>query len=96
VVHRELLCSLKCLFTFNLQMPGGLRPYQEVMCLGSLEWCSNNTSISSDGPHNCDALEELGVAQMVCSDRSLLVLSLSGKVYQMLYASKTEVILIRN
>lgn len=61
------------------------------MCLGSLDWGGSNTSIYSDGPHSCDALEELGVSQMVCSDRSLLVLSLSGKVYQMLYASKTEV-----
>jgi E3 ubiquitin-protein ligase HERC2 len=58
------------------------------MCLGSLEWA--DMSHWCDEPHNCTILEEAGVAHMACSDHSLLVLSLSGKVYQMLYASRTE------
>jgi len=59
-----------------------------VMCLGSLEWA--DTSHWCDEPHNCGVLEEVGVSHMACSDHSMLVLSLSGKVYQMLYASRTE------
>ncbi|CAB3375688.1 Hypothetical predicted protein [Cloeon dipterum] len=70
------------------KVPGGLRPYQEVMCLGSLEWAES--SQWCEEPHNCSVLEEIGVFQLACSDHSLLVLSLSGKVHQMLYASRTE------
>lgn len=43
------------------------------------------------GPQQCDILSELGVKQIACSERSLLILTHQGKVYSMYYTSEAQV-----
>lgn len=40
-------------------------------------------------PQTCDAISDLNIKQMCCSDRSLLILSRDGKVYSMYFCSDT-------
>ena len=42
------------------------------------------------GPQNCDTISELTVKQICCSDRTILMLTQSGKVYFMYYSSDTQ------
>ncbi|XP_060526978.1 E3 ubiquitin-protein ligase HERC2 [Cylas formicarius] len=51
---------------------------------GWLSWASG------PGPQCCDALSELSVTQLRCSQRGLLLLTKTGKVYFVYYASETQ------
>lgn len=42
------------------------------------------------GPQCCDAIAELSIKQLCCSDRGILILSSSGKLYYMYYSSETQ------
>ncbi|CAH0559020.1 unnamed protein product [Brassicogethes aeneus] len=57
---------------------------QRVWGWGGLSW------IMGYGPQNCESLSELTVQQICCSDRKLLLLTRSGKVYYMYYTSETQ------
>ncbi|KAK5650580.1 hypothetical protein RI129_001609 [Pyrocoelia pectoralis] len=52
---------------------------QQAWGWGYLAW------IASGGPHLCEVLMELGIQQLCCSDRTILVLTRSGKVYAIYY-----------
>lgn len=54
---------------------------QKVIGLGQLSWESDSA------PHYCDAISELGIKQLVCTERCLLMLTKQGKVYLMYYTS---------
>ncbi|CAH1964040.1 unnamed protein product [Acanthoscelides obtectus] len=43
-----------------------------------------------NGPQNCEALSELTVKQIRCSERGILILTCAGKVYYMYYTSETQ------
>ncbi|XP_012287916.1 E3 ubiquitin-protein ligase HERC2 [Orussus abietinus] len=58
--------------------------YQEVLAWGRIK-LGNGTS-----PFYCDAIAELGVKQLCCTERALMILSLSGKVYMMYHGSETQ------
>jgi len=58
--------------------------------MGSLGWGSMH--MGSTGPQHCDILGELGVKQICCSERSLLILTQAGKVYTMYYNSEAQVV----
>jgi E3 ubiquitin-protein ligase HERC2 len=47
--------------------------------------------MGSQGPQHCDILGELGVKQICCAERSLLILTHSLKVYTMYYNSEAQV-----
>ena len=64
--------------------------YQEVLAWGWLAWSS--FSDSGMTPQCCEAIGELGVAQIVCAERCLLILTNSGKVFIVYYSSETQVI----
>ncbi|XP_017887257.1 E3 ubiquitin-protein ligase HERC2 [Ceratina calcarata] len=57
---------------------------QEVLAWGSLKF-GNGTS-----PFYCDAVAELGVKQLCCAERALMILSNNGNVYMMYYGSETQ------
>ncbi|XP_068082847.1 E3 ubiquitin-protein ligase HERC2 [Anabrus simplex] len=62
--------------------------YQEVLAWGWVAWSScSDTGIS---PQCCEAIGELGVTQIVCAERCLLVLASTGKVYVLYYSSETQ------
>ncbi|KAK9747383.1 Regulator of chromosome condensation (RCC1) repeat [Popillia japonica] len=56
---------------------------QQVWCWGWLAWVANV------GPQLCDAISELNIKQLRCSERSLLALTRDGKVYFMYFCSET-------
>ncbi|CAG9815802.1 unnamed protein product [Phaedon cochleariae] len=57
---------------------------QKVWGWGWLSWAP------SAGPQNCEALSDLPIKQLACSERGILILSCSGKVYYMYYTSETQ------
>lgn len=63
--------------------------WQEVFTMG-LGWGSMH-NLGAVGPQQCDILGELGVKQISCSERSLLILTHLGKVYSMYYNSEAQV-----
>ncbi|XP_050578084.1 E3 ubiquitin-protein ligase HERC2 [Bombus affinis] len=58
--------------------------FQEV-----LSWGSGKLS-SGSSPFYCDAIAELGIKQLCCTERALMILSISGNVYMMYYGSETQ------
>lgn len=63
--------------------------YQEVLAWGWLSWSSCHDLGMS--PQCCESIGELGVKQIVCAERWLLILTLTGKVFIMYYSSETQV-----
>ncbi|KAJ8950701.1 hypothetical protein NQ318_012781 [Aromia moschata] len=57
---------------------------QRVWGWGWLSW------VFGTGPQYCDAISELVIKQLRCSDRGMLILTCSGKVYYMYYTSETQ------
>ncbi|XP_015429351.1 PREDICTED: LOW QUALITY PROTEIN: E3 ubiquitin-protein ligase HERC2 [Dufourea novaeangliae] len=58
--------------------------FQEVLAWGSVKF-GNGAS-----PFYCDAIAELGIKQLCCTERALMILSISGNVYMMYYGSETQ------
>ncbi|KAK0097381.1 hypothetical protein PV326_002182 [Microctonus aethiopoides] len=58
--------------------------FQEVLVWGDVKF-GNGTS-----PFYCDAIAELGVKQLCCTARGLMILTQNGKVYAMHYCSETQ------
>lgn len=58
--------------------------FQEVLAWGGIKFASDTS------PFYCDAIAELGVKQLTCTERSLVILSLSGKVFMMYYGSEIQ------
>ncbi|XP_011141461.1 E3 ubiquitin-protein ligase HERC2 [Harpegnathos saltator] len=73
--------STECGFPRN---GGGGQTYQEVLAWGGVKF-GNGSS-----PFYCDAIAELGIKHLCCTERALLILSLSGNVYIMYYGSETQ------
>lgn len=63
--------------------------WQEVLTMGTLGWGSLYAGVV--GPQHCDILGELGVKQICCAERLLLILTQAGKVYTMYYNSEAQV-----
>lgn len=63
--------------------------YQEVLAWGWLAWSS--CTDSGMMPQYCEAIGELGVAQIVCAERCLLILTNAGRVFTVYYSSETQV-----
>lgn len=42
------------------------------------------------GPQCCEAIAELTIKQLCCSDRGILILSSLGKLFYMYYTSETQ------
>ncbi|KAJ8962033.1 hypothetical protein NQ314_005815 [Rhamnusium bicolor] len=57
---------------------------QRVWGWGWLSW------VVGIGPQTCEAIAELTIKQLCCSDRGILILTCSGKVYYMYYTSETQ------
>lgn len=62
--------------------------WQEVLTMGTLGWGS--LYAGGVGPQHCDILGELGVKQLCCAERLLLILTQCGKVYTMYYNSEAQ------
>ncbi|CAG7818352.1 unnamed protein product [Allacma fusca] len=62
--------------------------WQEVLTMGCLGWGS--LYVGSMGPQQCDVLGELGVQQICCAERCLLILTQNCKVYTMYYSSEAQ------
>nr|XP_012152188.1 PREDICTED: E3 ubiquitin-protein ligase HERC2 [Megachile rotundata] len=58
---------------------------QEVLAWGSVKFGGTGSS-----PFYCDAIAELGIKQLCCTERALMILSTSGNVYMMYYGSETQ------
>ncbi|CAB0032033.1 unnamed protein product [Trichogramma brassicae] len=58
--------------------------FQEVLAWGSVQFGNGNP------PYCCDSIADIGVRQLCCTERALLILSLNGKVYSMSYGSETQ------
>lgn len=56
---------------------------QQVWSWGWLSW------VSGFKPQTCDAISELNISQMCCSDRSVLILTSIGRVYFMYFYSES-------
>ncbi|XP_048524463.1 E3 ubiquitin-protein ligase HERC2 [Dendroctonus ponderosae] len=67
-------------FNKSLQQKNG----QRLWAWGSLNWAPN------PGPQGCEYLAELGIRQMKCSERGVLLLTCSGSVYFVYYTSETQ------
>lgn len=63
--------------------------YQEVLAWGWLAWSS--CTDSGIMPQYCEAIGELGVAQISCAERCLLIRTNAGKVFTVYYSSETQV-----
>lgn len=61
---------------------------QEVIACGLLGW---KLYANLNGPIQCKALANMGVTQVVCSEKGFLILSNSGAVYAQNYKSTTLV-----
>uniref|UniRef100_A0A6P7FTJ3 HECT-type E3 ubiquitin transferase n=1 Tax=Diabrotica virgifera virgifera TaxID=50390 RepID=A0A6P7FTJ3_DIAVI len=57
---------------------------QRVWGWGWLSWAIGT------GPQSCEAIADLTIKQLCCSDRGILILSCSGKVYFMYFTSETQ------
>ncbi|ODN06550.1 E3 ubiquitin-protein ligase HERC2 [Orchesella cincta] len=62
--------------------------WQEVLTMGTLGWGS--LYAGGVGPQHCDILGELGVKQICCAERLLMILTQAGKVYTMYYNSEAQ------
>ncbi|XP_034934449.1 E3 ubiquitin-protein ligase HERC2 [Chelonus insularis] len=58
--------------------------FQEVLVWGGVKF-GNGSS-----PFYCDAIAELGVKQLCCAERALMILTQNGQVYTMHYGSETQ------
>ncbi|XP_046386640.1 E3 ubiquitin-protein ligase HERC2 isoform X3 [Ischnura elegans] len=47
-------------------------------------------AVSLSQPQPCEAIGELGVKQMACAERCMLILTLTGRVYVMYYSSEAQ------
>jgi len=79
-------------FALHLLEVQNMGQYQEVLAWGWLAW--SNSTDSGVTPQYCEAIGELGVAQIVCAERCLIVLTSTGKVFTVFYSSETQVRLI--
>lgn len=61
---------------------------QEVIGWGLLGW---KPYANVNGPIQCKALSNLGVTQIVCSEKGFLILTITGAVYTQNYKSSTLV-----
>lgn len=61
---------------------------QEVIGWGLLGW---KPYANVNGPIQCKALSNLGVTQIVCSEKEFLILTITGAVYTQNYKSTTLV-----
>lgn len=73
--------SAECGFPRN---GAGGQTFQEALAWGGVKFGSGSA------PFYCDAIAELGIKQLCCTERALLILSLSGDVYMMYYGSETQ------
>lgn len=48
------------------------------------------TWLIGTGPQICETIAELNIKQLRCSERGILLLTCSGKVYYMYYTSETQ------
>ncbi|XP_076233389.1 E3 ubiquitin-protein ligase HERC2 [Calliopsis andreniformis] len=58
--------------------------FQEVLTWGSVKFGNGSH------PFYCDAIAELGIKQLCCTEKALMILSISGNVYMMYYGSETQ------
>ncbi|XP_072748341.1 E3 ubiquitin-protein ligase HERC2 [Anoplolepis gracilipes] len=58
--------------------------FQEVLAWGGVKFGNGST------PFYCDAIAELGIKQLCCTERALMILSLNGNVYNMYHGSETQ------
>ncbi|XP_015606913.1 E3 ubiquitin-protein ligase HERC2 isoform X2 [Cephus cinctus] len=58
--------------------------YQEVLAWGGIK-LGNGKS-----PLHCEAITELGVKQLCCTEKALMILSLNGKIFMMYYGSEAQ------
>lgn len=56
---------------------------QQVWSWGWLSWMLGFT------PQTCDAISELNIHRLYCSDRSVIILTKDGKIYFMYFCSET-------
>lgn len=61
---------------------------QEVIAWGMVGW---KPHVNVSGPVQCKALANLGVTQIVCSEKGFLILSRNGGVYTQNYKSDSLV-----
>ncbi|KAK7864133.1 hypothetical protein R5R35_007650 [Gryllus longicercus] len=64
--------------------------YQEVLAWGWVAWGSGAGTEAGATPQCCETVSELGVIQVVCAERCLLVLGSGGRVYVLYYSSETQ------
>ncbi|XP_020288916.1 E3 ubiquitin-protein ligase HERC2 isoform X1 [Pseudomyrmex gracilis] len=62
----------------------GRQTFQEVLAWGGVKFGNGST------PFYCDAIAELGIKQLCCTERALIILSLNGNVYNMYHGSETQ------
>ena len=79
-------------FALHLLEVQNMGQYQEVLAWGWLAW--SNSTDSGVTPQYCEAIAELGVVQIVCGERCLLILTSAGKVFTVYYSSEAQVRLI--
>jgi hypothetical protein len=79
-------------FALHLLEVQSMGQYQEVLAWGWLAWSSSTDSGVT--PQYCEAIGELGVVQIVCAERCVLILTSAGKVFSVYYSSETQVRLI--
>ncbi|XP_066595212.1 E3 ubiquitin-protein ligase HERC2 [Prorops nasuta] len=58
--------------------------FQEVIAWGGVKFGNGSA------PFYCDAIAELGIKQLCCMERALMILSLNGNVYMMYYGWETQ------
>ncbi|RLU17868.1 hypothetical protein DMN91_010107 [Ooceraea biroi] len=58
--------------------------FQEVLAWGGVKFGNGSA------PFYCDAIAELSVKQLCCTERALMILSLNGNVYTMYHGSETQ------
>ena len=62
---------------------------QDVLGWGYLAW---QNEVGNVGPKVLESINELGgVQQIVCSERCVMALTKSGKLYSLLYSSESKV-----
>jgi hypothetical protein len=86
------MCTNDVTFALHLLEVQNMGQYQEVLAWGWLAWSSSTDSGVT--PQYCEAIGELGVMQIVCAERCVLILTSAGKVFTVYYSSETQVRLI--
>ncbi len=77
------------LFLFQSETP---LQSQDVLGWGYLAWQSDEGSGAGVGPRCLESVCELGgVQQIACSEKSMLILTKTGKVYSLAYSSEFKV-----